>query len=277
VTKSLTRARRGAVLALVGALLLANPAYLGLVVDEPRSRSPTGYTGTPIDPANASDQRTLLRTVGGDDVLSVDEFAGANEYSPYGDTYRAPRAAADALRRAVESGTATTDDPDAAFTLRRALANHRYVATGERDARQYYRADLDDGDDGLTVTVTPVNRSTVARHVLYSDVVLYSGLPEYQRETVDEVVAADELGYRPYNDEFGELTDQVVRKDGTYYVFETAIHADDFGPSTKGLLALLLAALGALSVLAGAALTGLSYRSGGGSDPGEDDGEPDHV
>lgn len=281
MTTALTRARRGAALALVGALLLANPAYLGLVVDEPRSRSPTGYTATAIDPANTSDQQTLLRTVGNDEVLVVDHLTRETGGDPYGGEYRAPGAAADVLRRASTEGSATTTDADSTLTLRRLLANHRYVATGDRDARQYYRADLaDDGDGGVTVTLAPVDRATVARHVLYRDVVRYSGLPPYQRETVDEVLAAPRGGYRPYNDQFGELTDDVLLKDGTYYVFETGIHADDFGPSTKGALALLLGVAGALAVLAGAALTGLSYLGGGNGDDGNgsgDDGGPGHV
>jgi hypothetical protein len=277
MTTALTRARRGAALALVGALLLATPAYLGLVVEEPRSRSPTGYTATAVDPANASDQQTLLRTVGNDDVLVVEHLTRETGDAPYGGKYRAPAVAADVLQRASTEGSATTGDPDAAFTLRRLLANHRYVATGDRDARQYYRADLaDDGDGGVTVTLAPVDRATIARHVLHRDVTRYSGLPEYQRETVDEVLAAPRGGYRPYNERFGELTDDVLLKDGTYYVFRTGLHVDDFGSSTREPLALVLAVLGALSVLAGAALTGLSYRGGGDSGPG-DGGEPDHV
>lgn len=262
----LTRARRGAVLALLAALLLANPLYVGLFVDEPESRSPTGYTAVAIDPGNAADQRTVVQAVGGDEVLQVDGLAEANEYSPYGDRYRAPGDAAAVLRRARSDGSARTADADAAFTLRRVLANHRFVAATGGDARRYYRANLAETGNGVRVTLSPVNRSTVARSVLHGDATLYTSLPRYQRETVDAVLAADESGYRPYNDEFDELTDDVLVKGDTYYVFRAGIHVDDFGPTGRDLLSFGLYALGVLFALVAVVLAALSYRDGPGTD-----------
>ena len=268
---SLTRARSGAVLALVGALLLANPLYVGLLVDEPRSRSPTGYVGVPVDPANASDQATVIQRVGGDDVLALDELASANEYSPYGDRYRAPAGAADVLRRARTDGSASTDDAEVAFTLRRVLASHRYVAVDDGEVPRYYRATVEESEASVAVTLTSVDRSTVARYVLQRDARLYSALPGYQRETVDAVLAHEGAGYRPYNDEFADLTDDVVVKDGTYYVFRAGVHADDFGPTGREVASLVLSALGALAFLIASVLTGLSFLGGDGDDAGEGD------
>jgi predicted metallopeptidase len=56
-----TCARIAAVLGIFAAALLANPAYVGLAIEEPRERSPTGDTATAIDPANESDQRLVVR------------------------------------------------------------------------------------------------------------------------------------------------------------------------------------------------------------------------
>jgi hypothetical protein len=258
----MSRATRGALLAIVAALLLANPIYVGLFVDPPESRSPTGYAATAVDPANAADRGAILAALGDDEVLDVEELAGENEYSPYGDRYRAPRRAAELLRRAAEDGTSRTDDADAAFTLRRVGAGYRYAAVGDGDSARFFRFSVGARDGATVVTTREVNRSTVAEYVVYSDARLYSSLPGYQRETVEKVIAADEGGYRPYNDEFHEVTDDLLVRNGTYYVFSAAVHADDFGPSARTLVELLLSLLGIVSLVAAAVLTALSYRGG---------------
>ena len=257
-----TNAYRGAVLGIVAALLLANPAYVGLVMNEPRERSPTGYTATAITPTNASDQRTVVNRLGEEEVLTIAQLEDANEYSPYGPRYEAPGRAADSLRTAVETGTARTTGDDVTFTLRRVGANYRYLRThgDESDAARYHRFDVARVNGSTVVTTTRVNRSTVAQYLVYKDARLYTALPEYQRETVDEVIAADEYGYRPYNDEFHEITESVVVKDGTYYVFTVGVHVDDFGPSTKTVVSLLLAALGTLALVASIVFTLLATR-----------------
>jgi hypothetical protein len=256
-------ARRAALLAIVAALLLANPLYVGAVVDEPPSRSPTGYTATAVDPTNASDQRRLIRAVGGDDVVSVAELADANEYQPHGDAYRAPGRAATLLRTAAADGAAHTDDADAGFTLHRVGASYRYVAVDGTNGTRYYRVGVGTTGGGTTVTATAVDRATVARGVLYADARLYASLPAYQRETVDAVIAADESGYRPYNDEFVDLTDDVLVKDDAYYVFSAGVHVDDFGPSRQWIVEALLTLLGLVSLVAAAVLTAVSFRREG--------------
>ena len=254
-------ARRGAVLAIVAALLLANPLYVDLVVDEPRPRSPTGYTATAVDPTNASDQRTIVTLLGNGEILPVDELAGANEYSPYGPKYRAPGRAAALLRRAIENDTARTATDSAAFTLGRVAANYRYVAVGDRDSTRFYRLSVEATERETIVSAAEVNRSTVATFLVYRHARLYGALPGYQRDTVDRVIESGEDGYRPYNDEFHEVTDDLVVKDDTYYLFSASVHVDDFGPTAQTVVTLVLYLLGSASLAAAVFLTARSYRS----------------
>lgn len=249
-----SNAYRGALLGILAALLLVNPTYVGVVVDDPESRTPTGYTATEITLTNATDQRALITELGDDEVLDAEQFADANEYSPYGDRYRAPAEAAERLRTAAADGTATTDAADVRFTLQRIGANYRYLRLGDGDATRYYRFDVTGESEQVVVAAEAVNRSTVARHVFYRDARQYSSLPGYQRETVDAVVTADDY-YRPTNDEFHEVTRSVVVRDGQPYVFEAAIHVDDFGPSAKSLVSLALSGLGVLALFVSVAFT----------------------
>ncbi len=248
-----SNAYRGALLGVLAALLLVNPAYVGLAVDDPEPRSSRGYTATEVDPTNVTDQRLLVRRFGDSAVLSVDEFADANEYSPYGPRYRTPRESAALLRTATEEGTTGTDSDRVAFTLERVGASHRFLRVGD-DPAQYYRFDVTTEDERTLVTTEAVNRWTVARHVFHANARLYSSLPGYQRETVDAVVAAEDY-YRPTNDEFHEVTESVVVDGERYYVFSASVSVDDFGPSTRGLVSLVLSGLGALALLGSVAFT----------------------
>lgn len=267
-TAALTRARRGALLAILAAALLANPLYVGLIVDQPRERSPTGYAATAVDPSTPEGRERILDAVGDDDVLAVHELADANEYSPYGDEYRASGAAAEALRRArdADGDRARVDAEDAAFTLGRVAANHRFVWFGE-DRPAYYRLDVTRTDDGgAVVALARTNRSAVVEYLVRRDAVLYDSLPEYRRETVDAVIAADESGYRPYDDGFYELTDRIVVKDGTYYVFRAAVHVDDFGFGPQAAASALLTLVGLVALLGAVGLTAWSFRTAAGED-----------
>ena len=249
-----SNAYRGAVLGILAALLLVNPVYVGVVLDEPESKSPTGYTATEITPTDATDQRLLVTHLGDDEVVDVGQFADANEYAHYGDRYREPEEAAKRLRTAAEDGVVRADREDVRFTLERVGASYRYLRLGDGDATRYYRFAVDRAGDETVVTAEAVNRSTVAQHVLSRDSRLYSSLPGYQKETVDAVIAADDY-YRPTNDEFHEVARSVVVKDGRYYVFRASIHVDDFGFSTKSLVVLALRGLGVLSLFASVAFT----------------------
>lgn len=270
----LTRARRGAILALLAALLLANPLYVGLLVDEPRERSPTGYRAVAVDPANPSDQQTIVRSLGAEEILDVGELTEEGNYNPYGAEYRARDGARAVIQRAQSNGTAVTTREDVAFTLHRIAANRRYVAFGD-DPVQYYRLSVDDAGDETVVSLREVNRSTVAWSVVYADTRLYSSLPEYQRDTFERVVDAGEYGYRPYNDEFHELTNTLVYRDGTHYLVQRGIHVDDFGPSTRGVVRALLTLFGMVTFLAAGVLTALAYREADSDDGDDDDGGDD--
>lgn len=258
---ALRRARRGAVLGLLAALLLANPLYVGLFVDAPRTRDPTGYVATPVDPSNASDQQTIIRRLGDEEILDVGTLRAAASDSQE-TRYRAPGRALSVLRQARENGTARTSHETASFTLHRVIASHRYVTFPHDDPGQYYRVAIEERNGAAVVTARPVDRATVARFLVYRDSRLYASLPTYQRETVDKVLAA-EYSYRPYNEEFEQLTDNLLIKDGTYYLFSTGIHADDFGISTRDLVSFGLSVLGALAFLAALGFTLLAARTDG--------------
>lgn len=252
---SLRHARRGAVFAMLAAVLLANPLYIGLFVDEPRQRSPVGYTAVAVDPASPEDQETIIAQLGDEEILDIDRLRGAE-----GERYAAPTRAAEVLRQARDRGTTRTTGANVTFTLRRVEANHRYVVFPETG--RYYRFAVERRNNTTVVTTTPVNQSDVAQFLVHRDIRRYSSLPEYQRETVRKVIESDRAGYRPYNEEFTELTDALLRKDGTYYVFVQGIHVDDFGITTRDLLTAGLSALGVLSLLAGVLFTALAYREG---------------
>lgn len=263
----LSHARRGAVLAILAALLLANPLYLGLFVEEPRPRSPTGYAATAVDPSTPDGQRTIIRALGSDDILDVDSLREANRYSPYGPRYRGPDGAVRALERARENGSARVSNETVGFTLGRVAASYEFVvfpedADGDSDGEvTYYRLEAYQAADGSTVvTIDETTREAVARYILHQDAVLYSSLPRYQRESVENVLDAGQSGYRPYNDEFVDLTDNVVVTDDSYYVFSATMHVDDFGPSARDLGGGLLYLLGFLALLVAAVSTWLSIR-----------------
>lgn len=262
---SAATARRGAVLALVAVVLLSNPMYVPHLVDEAESQSGTSYGAFPVDPGNYSDQERIERAVGEDDVVDVEGLAGANEHAVYGDEYEAPRAAAAVLERAIETGNASTGDADAAFTLRRVAAVHEF-ALADADTRTYYRIDAEASGNATgsttaaTVTAERVTRDAVADYLVHRDAVLYTSLPGYQRDTLDEAVEAGDRGYLPQeNEQLWELTDDVVVRNDTYYVVEPVAAVDDFGPSPRRTASLLLSGLGALAALAAVVLTARSY------------------
>lgn len=258
----LDHARRGAVLAIIAAVLLSNPLYLGLFVEEPAPRSPTGYTASRVDPATPEGQETIIRAVGSDEILDIDHLAEVNRYSPHGSVYRGANGSAVALRRARENGTTRVENGTVAFTLGRLAASYEFVAFHDDGDVRFYRFTVERTDGTTVVSVTNATRSAVARYILHQDVVLFTSLPEYQRETVTEVIQADRNGYRPSNDEFVQLTDNVVLKGDTFYVFREGIHVDDFGPSTRDLASIVLYALGLLLLLAAVASVLLASRAG---------------
>lgn len=259
MASALRDARRGAVFGVLAALLLANPLYVGMLVDQPRSRSPTGYHAQAVDPANASDQQALLVHLGDEAVVDVEALANAREYNPYGHRYRAPAKAA-ALLREARNGSVRTTDEDVAFTLRRLGASRRFVSVPDGEDDHYFELDVGEANGSTVVGLDPVDRATVARHVFYANARLYGSLPGYQRDTVDDVVAA-EGSYRPYNDEFVHLTDDVVVRNGTAYLFTARVHVDDFGPSTQALVSAALSLLGVLSLLVALVATSRSLRA----------------
>lgn len=256
------RDRYAALLAVLAVVLVANPMYVGLGFSGGgESRSPTAYTATPVDPTNESNHDLLVFAVGDDDVVDVDEFANANEYAPHGDEYRAPADAAAVLEDAVESGSAATSDADAAFTLRRVVAAHRYAAAGD-DPRSYYRLDASTDGDAVTVTAANASRTELVDYLVHRDAVLYTGLPEHQRDAVDAAIDAGSLEYRPVQDDhLAALTDDVVVRDDAYYVVREAGHVDSFGPSMRDLVSLALTGLGWLAFLAAVVLLASSYVS----------------
>lgn len=258
-----TYARGAAVLGILAAVLLANPAYVGLFVDEPRERSPTGYHAVTVNPENRSDQQTIVQHLGSEEILDIDELSEEESYNPYGARYRAPDRAADVLRQARSDGAAATTRDDVAFTLQRLAANQKFVTFHDGDPAQYYRFSVNASGNETVVTLEEVSLSVVSWSVVYHDTRLYSSLPDYQQETMQKVIAAGDSAYRPYNDEFVELTDSLIYRNGTYYLFQTGVHVDDFGPSLQAVVSVVLSGLGILSLFVSVVFTTISFRRSG--------------
>lgn len=249
--------RRGATLAIVAAILLANPLYVGLFVEQPRPRSPTGYAATAVDPSTEDGQDTLIQHLGSDEILEV-EFL---EESRDAEQYRAPLRAAAVLRRARGNESVRVRDDAVALTLSRLGATSQFVTFHTDDPAAYYRFSVAQENDSVVVRLERATREAVARFIFHQDSIRYASLPGYQRETVDRVLAAGDSGYRPSNDEFVHLTDQVLLKGGTPYVFTERMHVDDFGVTARDLASGLLSALGFVLLLAAVIVTTLADRS----------------
>ncbi|MGB9964477.1 hypothetical protein [Halobacterium hubeiense] len=251
-----TRARDAAVLALVAAVLLANPLYVP-VLPADDSRSANVYSATTVDPAQASDHATIVRAVGEDDVVEL--AALTDEHAGHAGEYRRPVAAAVLLERAIEAGNATASDAETAFTLHRVTANYRYAVTDFGAGPRYYHIKATASDGTTTVSAAAVDGETVAQHLIHRDAVRYSSLPERQRAAVDAVLA-DPDSHRPaHAGVFGDLTERVVAKDESYHVLEHEGHVDSIGGSPFGGPSVLLTGLGALAFLAALVLTVRSY------------------
>jgi len=250
-------ARRGAVLALLAVVLVANPLYVPHVTpDPPESDGGTQYRVHAVDPGNASDHEQIYGAVGDDRVLTVSEFA-TSDYD-----YGEPGPAAAVLHEALDDGSATATDPVVARTLYRAVGDSEVVANETGVDAAFYRVSLtaagEDGD-AVDVAAEPVGRETAMRTMLYADAELYESLFEPQQQVVDEAI---EAGHGAATD-FGDLTRGAVVRNDTAYVFEHAGHVDSFRFATRGVLGLVLSALSVPVFLAALVLTALSFRRGG--------------
>lgn len=250
-------ARRGAVLALLAVVLVANPLYVPHVTsDPPEADGGAVYEVHAVDPANSSDHETIYRTVGEERVLSVPEFV-VNDHD-----YDEPGPAGSVLYRALDDGSATATDPGVSRTLYRAVGSHQFVANESGGSAAFYRVTLtaaDNGSAAVEVTAERVDRATVIRTVLYADAERYESLFDYEQETVSEAIAS---GHGSATD-LGDLTRGAVVRNDTAYVFEHAGHVDHFGFSTRGVVGLVLSALSVPVFLAALAFTALAYWRGG--------------
>ena len=254
-----TRARRAAILALLASLLLANPLYVGLFFEEPRHRSPTGYSTKVIDPTIGPDAKVVIRELGDDEVLYVETLLDRSDYNREGSQYEAPMETAVLLQEAQVNTSVTTDREDVSFTLHRLDANFQFAAFDSADGTQFSRFEVEERNGSTVVTTHTASRSAVAEYIVYDDARLYSALPGDEQRVVDKVISAEDYGYRPYEDEdFGHLIDDLVVKNGTYYVFVDAIHVDDFGFDVRTVASFLLYASGLVLFLIAAVLTALT-------------------
>lgn len=251
-------ARIGAVLAILAALLLANPMYAGLFTEN-RERQPTGYAAVPVDPSTSDDQRAIVQQLGTDEILHVASMEDGYG-SPYGRTYRAPRRAGSLLRQARTAGNASTTAHATSRTLHRIAANYEFVVFEKNDEPSYYRIRIATQSNGTVVSLTPADLSAVAAYVVDSDAILLSSLPSYQRETFRKLKDAGEYGYRPYSDEVHDMTDNLVVQDDTYYLLEERIHVDDFN-ILPALVRLGFTGLGIVLLLGAVLSTAKSFRS----------------
>lgn len=249
-------ARRGAVLALLAVVLVANPLYVPHVTPEPsESGSGTVYDVHAVDPGNPDDHELVYRTVGEERVLAVPEFV-ENDYD-----YDEPGPAAGVLYRALDDGSATATDPGVSRTLYNAVGGHQFVANGTGLDAAFYRVTLtaaDDGSEAVDVTAERVDRATVLRAVLYADAERYESLFDREQEIVDDAI---EDGHGDGSD-LGDLTRGTLLRNDTAYVFEHMGHVDSFGFSTRGVVGLALSALSVPVFLAALAFTALAFRRG---------------
>lgn len=253
---AVSRARRATVLALVGGLLVANPLYLGFFVEEPRPRSPTGYTANVIDPTITPEAPLVIDRLGEDEVLDLSRLQDDSTLEPTGTTYEEGAAAASAIRAAVENGTTTTDQDAVAVTLNRLDAHFEFVATDSGGTPTYHRFEVEKSDERTIVTAGNASKTAVARYIVSDDMRRYSALSPSQQAAVDKVLEAGDYGYRPYQDAgFDSIRDNVIVKDGTYYVFAERIHADDFIFSGRFLVGGILSVLGVVLMLIAVVVT----------------------
>lgn len=250
-------ARRGAVLALLAVVLVANPLYVPHVTPDP-SESDGGavYEVHAVDPGNPDDRERIYRTVGDDGVLAVPEFVENDR------DYDEPGPAVSVLYRALDDGSATASDPGVSRTLYNAVGGHQFVANETGLDAAFYRVTLtaaDDGREAVDVTAERVDRATVLRTVLYADAERYEALFDHEQEVVDEAIAS---GHCTATD-LGDLTRGAVVRDDTAYVFEHAGHVDSFRFATRSVVGFVLSALSVPVFLVALAFTALSFRRNG--------------
>lgn len=237
------------VLAVVGLLCLPAPMYLGWAADAtaPPPRSSQVYGAQAVDTADSDDRKLLVDRHAGDVAFSthrVSERYSAGEF-------RAPNESRRTLDRAMETGSATTDDPDAKADLRAIGDEYAFVydAYGE-GPRSYYRLGV--AENGSRVTAENASLDRVANATVERAAVDYASLSPGERRTVDRVLANASDGYRPRTDEpFADRLPALVRVEGTLYSLHVVGHVDDFGPGFGGfVVGLGVAAVGLLLLLA---------------------------
>ena len=259
------RPRRTArVLLVVGLLLLPAPLYLGAGAElaSPPPRTSQLYAAEPLDPANATDRATIADDYGTAVALSTHQVS--EQYSA--GEYRAPTAARRTLERAMASGSATVDNPDAQADLRAIARDNTFIYDAySDDDDQYYRLRVT--DNGSTVRASPVAVDRVANATVDAATVAYADLSADERRTVDRILANSSgsySGYRPrVNDPFVDQLPTLVRKDGQVYGIFVNGWVDDFGPGFVGFLfGVFFALVGVAAILVAGAIYGyLRWRT----------------
>lgn len=253
------RPRKLALLLIVlGVVCLPAPLYLGWAADAtaPPQQSSQIYNAEPLDPSNESDRERIIdrhRTTVAFSMHRVSERYSAGQY-------RAPNETRRTLETAMDSGSATTDDPEAQADLRAIARNHTFVHDAYGDREQYYRVRVE--ENGTHVSAEAVSTDRLATAIAERGAVQYDALSSGERETVDRILetAADD-GYRPRVDEpFVDRLPTLVEKDGTLYSLYVYGHVDDFGPGFSGFVAgLLVAVIGVIFMVAGAGTYGVVW------------------
>lgn len=253
---AVSRARRATVLALIGGLLVANPLYVGLFVDESRSRVPTGYTSQVVDPTITPEAAMVIDRLGHDEVLPVSWFGERPTMGPLDYRYEEAEAAADVLREAIENGQATTDSEAVGFTLSRLDAHFQFVSSHDGETPAYHRFEVASRNGTTVVTAAETTETAVARYIVHDDARRYPALSQSQQRAIDQILEADDYGYRPYQDAgFEEIHDAVIVKDGTYYVFAESVHVDDFNFGGPALIGGVLTLVGLLLMVVAAVVS----------------------
>lgn len=238
-------------LLVLGAVCLANPLYLGPILDATTGPGQVSqiYAGERVNPNTTAGQEQLARTYGGRLAFDADRLT----ISYLQDDYRAPNETYAVVTEAFANGSARVPNDAVRSDLRGLERNYSYLHNDS--GRSYYRYRLVNRSGETYLNATAVTDSELTDAVLDRYLLRYDEMNASRQATVDRIVEESDAdgygGYRPYtNESLARDLPAVVLKDGTYYDVRAIGHVDDFGPGF--LYFVLLMGAGVVFVVLGA-------------------------
>ncbi|MBP1988351.1 hypothetical protein [Halolamina salifodinae] len=253
------RRRVALLLAVVGALCLPAPLYLGWAADAtaPPAQSSQIYAAEPVDLGTISDQKQFVDAHGSEVTFSAHQ---ASERYSAGE-YRSPNVTRAALKTAMREGSVTVDDAGARADLREIAADDEFVRDAYGDIAGYYRLSVE--ENGSLVRAENGSLDVVA-NATAEQAPRYEELSAGEQRTIDRIIdnsSGNDLGYRPLvNEPFVDQLPTPVWRGETLYSISVYGHVDDFGPGLGGFVAGIAVAAVGLVLLFLAAVVYLSER-----------------